>query len=569
MKTFFRTHNCNELRKENLNQEVVLSGWINKLREHGNLVFIDLKDRYGVTQITVSKEVAKNLKKGFVIKIKGLVEEKPEPNKNLETGEIEVKVSTLDLLSESKSLPIDIDGNSEMTEDTRLKYRYLDLRRKEMQESIILRHKIVKATRDFFDKENFLEIETPVLAKSTPEGARDYLVPSRVNKGKFYALPQSPQIFKQLLMVSGFDRYMQIVKCFRDEDLRKDRQPEFTQVDIEMSFVNQEDVLNVNEKYLTFLFKKVMNIDLQTPFERLTYETAMEKYGSDKPDIRFDLFLNDVTEIAKKSDFNVFKEAECVKCIIVEKDFSRKEIDELTNLVKIYRAKGLAYLKFNNKFDSGISKFVENIELELIEKLNLKNDSTLFFVADNKEIVNDSLGALRSSLGNKLNLVKDEFKFAWITDFPMFEWNEENQRYVSKHHPFTMPKIDKLEDLDQDIIKIPSIAYDITLNGFEIGGGSIRIHNQNIQSKIFELLGISKDEAKQKFGFLLDALSYGAPPHGGIAYGVDRLVMLMANKENIREVIAFPKNKDAEDLMMDAPSLIDDKQLDEIGMKLK
>lgn len=565
----YRTHNCNELRKENINQEVVLSGWINKLREHGNLVFIDLKDRYGITQITVSKEVAKNLKKGFVIKIKGLVEEKPEANKNLETGEIEIKVSTLDLLSESKSLPIDIDGNSEMTEDTRLKYRYLDLRRKEMQESIILRHKIVKATRDFFDKENFLEIETPVLAKSTPEGARDYLVPSRVNKGKFYALPQSPQIFKQLLMVSGFDRYMQIVKCFRDEDLRKDRQPEFTQVDIEMSFVNQEDVLNVNENYLKFLFKKVMNIDLKIPFERLTYETAMEKYGSDKPDIRFDLFLNDITEIAKKSDFNVFKEAECVKCIVVEKDFSRKEIDELTSLVKIYRAKGLAYLKFNNKFDSGISKFVENIESELIEKLNLKNNSTLFFVADNKEIVNDALGALRSNLGNKLNLVKDEFKFAWVTDFPMFEWNEENQRYVSMHHPFTMPSIKEIEDLNKDITKISSIAYDITLNGFEIGGGSIRIHDQNVQSKIFELLGISKEEAKQKFGFLLDALSYGAPPHGGIAFGLDRLVMLMAKKENIREVIAFPKNKDAEDLMMEAPSLIDDKQLDEIGMKLK
>jgi aspartyl-tRNA synthetase len=569
MKTFYRTRNCGELRKNNQKEEVVLSGWINKIREHGNLIFIDLKDRYGITQIVISKEHAKNLKKGFVIQVKGLVEVKPEPNLNIKTGEIEIKVSNLNVLSESNTLPIDLD-HSEMTEDTRLKYRYLDLRRKEMQENIILRHKIIKTSRDFFNEKKFIEIETPILAKSTPEGARDYLVPSRVNKGKFYALPQSPQIFKQLLMISGFDRYMQIVKCFRDEDLRKDRQPEFTQLDIEMSFVNEEDVIKINEEYLKYLFKNVMNVNLQIPFQRLTYEDAMNNYGSDKPDIRFDLKLIDITNIAKKSEFNVFKNAKCIKCIITENDFSRKEIDDLTNLVKIYKAKGLAFVKINdNQFESGISKFIENIESELINNLNLKNNSTIFFVADNNNIVNESLGALRNELGKKLNLIKDEFKFCWVTNFPMFEWNEENKRYISMHHPFTMPNIKTIDELDKEITKIPSIAYDITLNGTEIGGGSIRIHDQKIQSKIFELLGINKEEAKQKFGFLLDALSYGAPPHGGIAYGIDRLVMLMAKQDSIREVIAFPKTKNAEDLMMNAPSEIDQKQLDEVGMRLK
>ncbi|MFW6225871.1 MAG: aspartate--tRNA ligase, partial [bacterium] len=374
------------------------------------------------------------------------------------------------------------------------------------------------------------------------------------------------QIFKQLLMVSGFDKYMQIVKCFRDEDLRKDRQPEFTQIDIEMSFVGQEDIISINEKYLKYLFKKVLDVDIKIPFNRLTYEDAINNYGSDKPDLRFDLKLIDVTTIAKKSKFNIFQDAESIKCIIVDKTFSRKEIDKLTSLIKIYKAKGLAYLP--GTFDSGISKFVENMKSDLIN-LGLKEGSSVFFVADKKEIVNESLGALRLELAKMLNLMSDEFKFCWVTDFPMFEFNEENQKYVSIHHPFTMPNINKIDDLNNDITKIPSIAYDITLNGTEIGGGSIRIHNQEIQSKIFELLGISKEEAKEKFGFLLDALSYGAPPHGGIAYGVDRLVMLMAKKDSIREVIAFPKTKNAEDLMMDAPSEIKKEQLDEVGLNLK
>ena len=562
----YRTHNCGELNKKDLDKKVKISGWVSKIRTHGNIIFADIKDRYGLTQVTADSTFLKILKKDNVVTVEGLVILRPEPNKLISTGEIEIKAENVILLSKSNKLPIDLDDYSSMNEDTRLKFRFLDLRRNEMQNNIVLRHKVMKSTRDFFDKENFLEIETPILGKSTPEGARDYLVPSRVNKGKFYALPQSPQIFKQLLMVSAFDKYMQIVKCFRDEDLRKDRQPEFTQIDLEMSFIDQEDIININEKYLKYLFKQVMNIDIEIPFKRLKYDEAINTYGSDKPDLRFDLKLIDVTDIAKKSKFNIFQEAENIKCIIVDKSFSRKEIDKLTSLVKIYKAKGLAYLP--GTFDGGISKFIENMKSDLIS-LGLKENSTVFFVADKVEIVNESLGALRLELAKILDLIKDEFKFCWVTDFPMFEWNEENQRYVSMHHPFTMPNVDNIEDLNKDITKIPSIAYDITLNGTEIGGGSIRIHDQEIQSKVFELLGINKEEAKQKFGFLLDALSYGAPPHGGIAYGVDRLVMLMAKKDSIREVIAFPKTKNAEDLMMDAPSDIKKDQLDEVGLNLK
>ncbi len=570
MKTEYRTHTCGELRKENTGNEVTIIGWINKIREHGNLVFLDIRDRYGITQVTASKDFAKDLKKEYIVQILGSVVKKPEPNKNLETGEIEITAKVVKLISECKTLPIDLNDNTEMNEDTRLKYRFLDLRRSIMQKNLILRHKVVKATRDFFDTEDFIEVETPMLAKSTPEGARDYLVPSRVNKGKFYALPQSPQIFKQLLMVSGFDKYIQIVKCFRDEDLRADRQPEFTQIDLEMSYVKQEDVLNVNERFLKYLFKKVMNKDLEVPFQRLTFDEAMNKYGSDKPDLRFGLELQEVTQIVHKTDFNVFKNATLVKCIVAEKEFSRKEIDKLTDLVKIYKAKGLAYIKVDSegKIDGGVSKFIENIKDELKEKLQLKNNSTVFFVADKKEIVFNALGALRNELAKRLELIQDGFKFAWVTDFPMFEYNEEAKRYISMHHPFTMPKINSLEELDGDIPKISSVAYDITLNGLEIGGGSIRIHDSKIQSKVFELLGIGKEEAQEKFGFLLDALSYGAPPHGGIAYGVDRLVMIMAGEESIREVIAFPKTKNAEDLMMNSPSDVTKDQLDELGLKL-
>lgn len=555
-----RTHNCGELRKSNVGAVVKLTGWVQSLRTHGALTFIDLRDRYGVTQVTLNQSI--NIPKESVLAISGVVVLKPEPNKNLETGDIEVKGSSFSVLNNSKPLPLDLN-NVDTTEETRLKYRFLDLRTKRMQDNLLLRHRVVLAFREYLDKLNFVELETPVLGKSTPEGARDFLVPSRVNKGKFYALPQSPQIYKQLFQVAGFDRYMQIVKCFRDEDLRADRQPEFTQIDLEMSFIEEEDIYVTMESLIKHVWKKVMNVDLVTPFRRITYEEAMDKYGIDKPDLRFGLELIDVTSWAREQDFKIFQEASCIKCIRVKGDFSRKQIDEFTELVKIYGAKGLAWLKQSDVLEGGISKFVKGAPFVL------EGSEYLFFVADSKDVAEVSLGQLRLRLGKLLGLMKDEWNFCWVVDFPLLEWNEEDNRYYARHHPFTSPKVEDLDLLDSSPERVRAVAYDLTLNGVELGGGSLRIHDRDLQKKVFRSLNISDSEQEEKFGFLLSAFEFGAPPHGGIAFGLDRLLMLMANAENIREVMAFPKNKDGFDLMMDAPSSVDKSQLDDLHIDLK
>lgn len=553
-----RTHTCGELRGTHEKQKVTLAGWVNSVRTHGSLTFIDLRDRYGITQVTV-QNLTEHLTKESVIQIKGVVIKKPEPNKKLSTGEIEVQAESISVLSNSKPLPLD----SNATEETRLKYRYLDLRSQSMQNNLILRHKTVMAVREYFDKEGFLEIETPILGKSTPEGARDYLVPSRVHQGKFFALPQSPQIFKQLFQVAGLDRYVQIVKCFRDEDLRADRQPEFTQIDLEMSFVEEEDIYQIMEGMVKHVWKKAIDVDLQIPFKRIEYDEAMEKYGSDKPDLRFDLPIEDVTSWAKNTDFSIFQESECVRCIKVVGDFSRKQIDKLTDVVKVYGAKGLAWVKKeNNELTGGVSKFLKDVPV------NLSEGEYLFFVADTKRVVEPSLGALRLHLGKELNLVRDEWNFVWVTNFPLMEWSEEYQRYTPMHHPFTSPNEEDRHLLKTEAHKAHSRAYDLTLNGVELGGGSIRIHDRQLQSEVFDALGISKEEQEEKFGFMLGAFEYGAPPHGGLAFGLDRMVMLLVGVNNIREVIAFPKTKDAEDLMMKSPSKVSQEQLDELAIKL-
>lgn len=557
-----RTHTCGQLRKENNNETVTLAGWVDKVRTHGHLTFIDLRDRYGTTQITI-ENLDQKLGKEDVIQVAGKVIIKPEPNKALKTGEIEIKAEKLTLLNKAKPLPLDIT-NKETTEETRLKYRYLDLRSKDMQQRLMLRHKATTAVREYFDKLNFIEIETPILGKSTPEGARDYLVPSRVHNGEFYALPQSPQIFKQLFQVAGLDRYMQIVKCFRDEDLRADRQPEFTQIDLEMSFVEEEDIYEIMEGMTKHVWKKALNVDIKTPFPRMTYKEAMLKYGSDKPDLRFGLEIKDLTQWAKQTDFNVFKNAPCTRALVVNGEFSRKKIDKLTDLVKIHKAKGLAWLKkAKDGFEGGIAKFIKDLPLEL------KENEYIFFVADEKRIVESSLGALRSHLGKELNLIKGEWNFLWVTEFPMLEYSEEEEKYVAMHHPFTSVLEEDRHLLQTKPEEARSRGYDLVLNGFEIGGGSIRIHDRNLQEEVFAALNISKEEQQEKFGFLLNALSYGAPPHAGLAFGFDRLVMLLAKAENIREVIAFPKTKDAQDLMMRAPSKVKTEQLDELGIKTK
>ncbi|MEA3399385.1 MAG: aspartate--tRNA ligase [Patescibacteria group bacterium] len=557
----YRTHTCGELRAKNEGEEVTLAGWVHSIRTHGALTFIDLRDRYGITQITTQKEMSKELHKEFVVQIKGVVVKKPEANKALETGEIELQASGVLVLNKSKALPLDENAS----EETRLKYRYLDLRSKKMQRNLLLRHKAIIAVREYFDKHNFVEIETPVLGKSTPEGARDYLVPSRVNKHSFFALPQSPQIFKQLFQIAGLDRYVQIVKCFRDEDLRADRQPEFTQIDLEMSFVEEEDIYNLMEGMIKNVWKKTINVDVELPFKRIPYSEAMLKYGSDKPDLRFDLEIKDISDWAKKTDFKVFSEASCVRVIKTKGDFSRKKIDKLTDLVKVYGSKGLAWLKKEKgELSGGISKFIKELPFDLEE------GEYCFFVADEERIVSASLGALRLKLGKELNLInKDEFNFAWVTDFPLMEWSEEQKRHVPMHHPFTSPDLDSWDEIKKTPEKANSRAYDLTLNGTELGGGSIRIHDRKLQEEVFSSLKISKKDQEEKFGFLLDAFSYGAPPHGGIAFGLDRIIMLLIGADNIREVIAFPKNKDAEDLMLQAPAKVSSEQLDELNISLK
>jgi aspartyl-tRNA synthetase len=552
-----RTHNCGELRKDHAGTQVTLAGWVHSIRTHGALTFIDLKDRYGITQITV-KDLSEQISKESVIQVKGEVIAKPESNKNLATGDIEISATELKVLNKAKPLPLDANA----TEETRLKYRYLDLRSEHMQKNLLLRHKAALAVREYFNKLDFIEIETPVLGKSTPEGARDYLVPSRVNQGKFFALPQSPQIFKQLFQVAGLDRYLQITKCFRDEDLRADRQPEFTQIDLEMSFVDQEDIYSIMEGMITHVWKETIGEELKTPFPRIPYDEAMLKYGSDKPDLRFDLEIQEQTEWATNTDFKVFTSASCVRSLTVNHLFSRKEVDKLTDVVKIYGAKGLAWLANDNgELKGSIAKFFPDYKLE--------SGQTIFFVADDTHVVADSLGALRLALGKQLELIRKEWNFVWVTDFPMLEWSEEYSRYVAMHHPFTRPREEDVELLNSAPEKAKAAAYDLTLNGYEIGGGSLRIYERDLQEQVFSALGISKEEQEEKFGFLLNAFTYGAPPHGGLAFGFDRLIMLLCGAQNIREVIAFPKNKDAVDLMMQSPGSVDQNQLNELGLNLK
>lgn len=569
---------CGLLRKTDAGKTVTLSGWVHRRRDHGGLIFVDLRDRSGIVQVVFDPETSKEnfsqaekLRSEFCVQIKGEVSIRPEglQNKDLGTGEIEVKAKELTILSTSQALPFALDTRTDVDESVRLSYRYLDLRRPELQNNFILRHRITKAVRDFLDAEGFLEVETPMLTKSTPEGARDYLVPSRVNPGTFYALPQSPQIFKQLLMVSGFEKYFQIAKCFRDEDLRKDRQPEFTQIDMEMSFVDEKDIQDLVERMYVYLFDTVLDIQLTTPFPRMTYKEAMSRYGSDKPDTRFGMELIDLSDIVKDCNFKVFSGTVAnggqVKAICVEgcADYTRKQLDDLTLLAQELGAKGLAWMLIKEEIKSPIAKFFTEEELDaIIERTGAKQGDLLLFVADQKETVAAVLGRLRLDLAAELGLIpEDKMNFLWVVDFPLLEWSKEDNRFVAVHHPFTAPKD---EDFDKDPHNAVAKAYDLVLNGVELGGGSIRIHDAKMQSKLFSVLGISEEEAEEKFGFLLKAFKFGPPPHGGIAFGLDRMIWLLAGAESIRDVIAFPKTQKAVCLLTDAPSAVSPKQLKEL-----
>ena len=578
-----RTHTCGELDEASVGSQVRLNGWVNTSRLHGKIVFVDLRDRYGKTQLVFDEtdflevfEKIKKLSTEDVISISGTVKNRDEGaiNPNMKTGKIEISVSDFSILNKASTLPFVLTDRNSSEEPLRLKYRYLELRFDELQNNIFIRHNTYQTVRKYLSDNDFLEVETPILMKSTPEGARDFLVPSRVHKGKFYALPQSPQIYKQILMISGYDRYFQIVKCFRDEDLRADRQPEFTQIDIEMSFVDEEDIFTYMENLTRYIFQTVKDIKLSDPFPRMTYAEAMERYGSDKPDVRYEMELIDVKSFTDESDFKAFSDAESVKALLVKTGakYSRKVIDDLTDKAKKYGAKGLAWMKFQDgNFNGGISKFFsESLQKNISDKLKVENDDILLLVGDDKNIVTKSLGKLRTIIASKENLANEnEFKPLWVTEFPMFDFDDENNRYVAMHHPFTAPRESDIDKLDSDPKRALSRGYDLTMNGHEIAGGSIRIHSPEVQEKVFSLLGLTQEEAIDKFGFLVEALRYGAPPHGGIAFGFDRLVMLLAGTENIRDVIAFPKTTSATSLMDNSPSDVDNHQLRDLGLEIK
>ncbi|MGF0111700.1 aspartate--tRNA ligase [Streptococcus sp. SGI.013] len=577
-----RSMYAGRVRTEHVGQILTLKGWVARRRDLGGLIFIDLRDREGIMQLVINPEnasaevvaTAEKLRSEYVIEVTGQVEKRGQANDKLPTGEVELHVEQLRILNVAKTTPFEIKDGAEISDETRLRYRYLDLRRPEMLENFKLRAAVTHSIRNYLDALEFIDVETPMLTKSTPEGARDYLVPSRVSQGHFYALPQSPQITKQLLMNAGFDRYYQIVKCFRDEDLRGDRQPEFTQVDLETSFLTDLEIQDLTEGLLAKVMKDTKGIEVTLPFPRMSYDEAMNKYGSDKPDTRFEMLLEDLTETVKGVDFKVFSEAETVKAIVVKGKadaYSRKDIDKLTEFAKQFGAKGLAWVKYNDANLAGpVAKFLTDIESALVERLALSENDLVLFVADSLDVANNTLGALRNRIAKEQDLIDEsQFNFLWIVDWPMFEWSEEEGRYMSAHHPFTLPQADTAHELEGDLSKVKAIAYDIVLNGYELGGGSLRINQKDLQERMLKALGFSLEEANEQFGFLLEAMDYGFPPHGGLALGLDRLVMLLAGKDNIREVIAFPKNNKASDPMTQAPSLVSPKQLEELALQVE
>ena len=577
-----RSMYAGRVREEHIGTHITLKGWVSRRRDLGGLIFIDLRDREGIMQLvinpeTVSAEVmatAESIRSEYVVEVTGLVEAREQANPNLPTGAVELKVEAITVLNTAKTTPFEIKDGIEANDDTRLRYRYLDLRRPEMLENLKLRAKVTHSIRNYLDELEFIDVETPFLSKSTPEGARDYLVPSRVNKGHFYALPQSPQITKQLLMNAGFDRYYQIVKCFRDEDLRGDRQPEFTQVDLETSFLSDQEIQDITEGLIARVMKETKGIEVTLPFPRMNYDDAMALYGSDKPDTRFEMLLQDLTELVKSVDFKVFSEAPAVKAIVVKgaaDHYSRKDIDKLTEVAKQYGAKGLAWVKYaEGALNGPVAKFLTELTSDLTVALQLEDKDLVLFVADTLEVANATLGALRVRLAKELDLIdNNQYNFLWVVDWPMFEWSEEEGRYMSAHHPFTLPQAETEHELEGDLSKVRAIAYDIVLNGYELGGGSLRINHKDLQERMFKALGFTAEAANEQFGFLLEAMDYGFPPHGGLAIGLDRFVMLLAGEDNIREVIAFPKNNKATDPMTQAPSVVSEKQLDELNLQVE
>ena len=577
-----RSMYAGRVREEHIGQEITLKGWVGRRRDLGGLIFIDLRDREGIMQLVINPEkvsadvmaTAESLRSEFVIEVTGQVAAREQANDKLATGAVELNVTALAVLNTAKTTPFEIKDGIEANDDTRLRYRYLDLRRPEMLENLKLRAKVTHSIRNYLDELEFIDVETPFLSKSTPEGARDYLVPSRVNKGHFYALPQSPQITKQLLMNAGFDRYYQIVKCFRDEDLRGDRQPEFTQVDLETSFLTEQEIQDITEGLIARVMKETKGIEVTLPFPRMKYDDAMALYGSDKPDTRFEMLLQDLTDLVKGVDFKVFSEAPAVKAVVVKgaaENYSRKDIDKMTEVAKQYGAKGLAWVKVvDGELNGPVAKFLTGIQADLTVALGLEDKDLVLFVADTLEVANATLGALRGRIAKELGLIdNDKFNFLWVVDWPMFEWSEEEGRYMSAHHPFTLPQAETAHELEGDLAKVRAIAYDIVLNGYELGGGSLRINQKELQERMFKALGFSAEEANDQFGFLLEAMDYGFPPHGGLAIGLDRFVMLLAGEDNIREVIAFPKNNKATDPMTQAPSTVALKQLEELNLQVE